>query len=100
QSFRDGDQDSPSRYRFRYGGVSLRADTELGSMTFMSLSAWRRMRARYGTDLDQGPSTLLVGMSDATPEQFSQEFQLQSSEASRLRWLAGVYYIHIAERYG
>ena len=35
----------------------------------------------------------------AKQDQFSQEFQLQSGEASRVRWVAGLYYIHIDERY-
>jgi len=96
---RDGDQDAPSRYRFRYGGVSIKADAEIGSMTFMSLSALRRMHARYGADLDQGPQSLWSGAPTAEQKQFSQEFQLQSREPSRFRWVAGLYYIHIGEQY-
>ena len=33
QGFHDGDHDTPNRFRFRYGGVSLRADAEIGSLT-------------------------------------------------------------------
>ncbi len=32
-------------------------------------------------------------------KQFSQEFQLQSREPSRLEWVAGLYYIRIEEQY-
>src|SRR5688572_16452492 len=39
QDFRDGDQDNSNRYHFRYGGVSFRADADLGPVHFMSLSA-------------------------------------------------------------
>lgn len=99
QNFRDGDQDAPSRYRLRYGGVSIKADAELGSMTFMSMSALRQMHARYGADLDQGPHALWSGSPNAEQKQFSQEFQLQSNESSRIRWTAGLYYIHIEEQY-
>ena len=35
----------------------------------------------------------------AEQDQFSQEFQLQSGESSRVQWVAGLYYIHIDERY-
>ena len=100
QGFRDGDQDAPSRYRFRYGGVSIKADAELGAMTFMSLSALRRMHARYGVGPGPGPQAP-YGRLLRTREQkqFSQEFQLQSSETSPVRWTAGLYYIHIEERY-
>ncbi|MGZ8311334.1 MAG: TonB-dependent receptor [Allosphingosinicella sp.] len=99
QDFRDGDQDAPNRYRFRYGGISVRADVGIGSMNFMSLTALRRMRARYGADLDQGPLPLWSGVPAAEQDQFSQEFQLQSGEASRIPWVAGLYYIQIGERY-
>jgi len=97
--FRDGDQDAPSRFRFRYGGMSLRADVDLGSLTLMSLSALRRMHANYGADLDQGPLPLWSGAPSAEQKQFSQEFQLQSSKSSRVKWVAGLYYIHIGEQY-
>jgi iron complex outermembrane receptor protein len=97
--FRDGDQNAPSRFRFRYGGVSVRADVEIGDMTFMSLSAWRGARARFGFDLDLGPLALLSGTPTAEQKQISQEFQLQSSESSPIRWTAGLYYVRIEEQY-
>ena len=59
--FRDGDQDAPNRFRFRYGGGSIKADVDLGVVTFMSLSALRRTHARYSFDLDLGPLPLLSG---------------------------------------
>jgi outer membrane receptor protein involved in Fe transport len=65
----------------------------------MSLTAARRLDARYGTDLDLGPQPLLSGAPHAKQEQFSQEFQLQSAESSRVRWVAGLYLIGIDERY-
>ncbi|WP_332812501.1 TonB-dependent receptor [Sphingomonas sp.] len=99
QGFRDGDQDEPSRYRLRYGGMSLRADTELGSLTFMSLTALRRLHARFAADLDQGPLPLWSGAPTVEQKQFSQEFQLLSAKNSRLQWTAGLYYIRIVERY-
>jgi iron complex outermembrane receptor protein len=97
--FRDGDQDASSRYRFHYGGASFRADADLGTVTFMSLSALRRMHASYGADLDQGPLALWWGAPTAEQKQLSQEFQLQSREPSRFRWVAGLYYIRFEERY-
>ena len=96
--FRDGDQDWPDRYHFHYGGVSAKAEVELGSLKFMSLSAVRRLRANYATDLDLGPQLLLAGVTAAEQRQFSQEFQLQSGDSSFIRWTAGLYYIHLDER--
>lgn len=97
--FRDGDQDSPVPHRFRYGGGSIRVDKEIGGLTFMSLSALRGMKAGFGNDLDQGPHALWSADVSVRQDQFSQEFQLQSPESSRLRWVAGLYYIHVGERY-
>ena len=99
QDFRDGDQNTPSRYRFRFGGASLRADAQLGSLTLTSITALRGMRARYGTDLDQGPVLLWSGIPYARQEQFSQELQLQSGDSGPLQWVAGLYYINIEVRY-
>ena len=97
--FRNSDQNGLNRYRFRYGGASVRADAEIGNLLFTSISAARRMHARYGTDLDLGPQLLIEGTPTARQRQLSQEFQLGSSGSSRIHWLAGLYYIRIDERY-
>jgi outer membrane receptor protein involved in Fe transport len=97
--FRDSDQNTSSRYHFRYGGGSIKADAELGRVQLMSLTSVRGMNARYGTDLDMGPGLLLAGIPRARQEQFSQELQAQSDASSRIRWVAGLYYIGIDERY-
>ena len=97
--FRDGDQDSSGRFRFRYGGGSARLDLAVGGVDLVSLTAWRRMRARYGNDLDLGPRLLLAGVPTANQDQFSQELQLQSAKAAPVSWVAGLYYIAIQERY-
>ncbi|RYI18341.1 MAG: TonB-dependent receptor, partial [Acetobacteraceae bacterium] len=99
RSYYDGDHDTPNRFRFRYGGISLKADGEIGDLTFMSLTAWRGMRARWSLDLDAGPQPLSLVRPHAEQKQFSQEFQLQSSKASPVIWVAGLYYIHIREQY-
>lgn len=99
QDFRDGDQDTFNRHRFRYGGVSLKADADLGAVTLMSLSALRRMHAESDVDSDRGPLPLLSASPVVAQKQVSQEFQLQSRESSRLRWVAGLYYIRLEERY-
>ena len=99
QDFRDFDEDMPTDYHFHYGGGSLKAEARIGTVNFMSLTAARRMHARYGTDLDMGPTLLITGIANAKQDQFSQELQLQSPDASRLRWVTGLYYIHLEERY-
>jgi iron complex outermembrane receptor protein len=99
QDFHDGDQDTFNRHRFRYGGTSLKAEADLGPVTVMSLSAWRRMRARSDVDSDRGPLPLLSASPVDEQDQLSQEFQLQSAESSRFKWVAGLYYVRIEERY-
>ena len=96
--FRDGDQDASNRYHFRYGGVSLKAQADLGGLTLISLSALRHLRAHYNNDLDQGPNPLFSGHPNIGQQQLSQEFQLQSNPASHVSWLAGLYYFHLDER--
>jgi len=97
--FRDGDQDASNRYHFRYGGALARADLTIGGLPFASLTSIRRMKARYNNDLDLGPLPLLSGHPTADQKQFSQEFQLHSRESSRLRWIAGLFYIRLKESY-
>jgi outer membrane receptor protein involved in Fe transport len=99
QSYGDADQDTTNYYRLSYGGASLRADVEIGGLNLMSLTALRRMRARWALDLDAGPQPLSSATPAALQKQFSQEFQLQSGEASRILWVAGLYYIRIEEQY-
>lgn len=97
--FRDSDHDGSNRMHFKYGGGSLKIEAAIGGINFMSLTALRLVHARYHADLDVGPQPLLFAAPDAEQEQFSQEFQLQSPEEARLSWVAGVYYIHLQERY-
>ena len=99
QDFRDGDQDRSNRHRFRYGGGSARLDADLGGATLMSLSALRALNGRSDVDSDRGPLPLLSASPEVEQEQFSQEFQLQSHQASRLKWVGGLYFIRIDERY-
>jgi outer membrane receptor protein involved in Fe transport len=99
QNFRDGDHDGSNRMHFKYGGASLKAEAEIGDVNMMTIAGVRRMRAHYNADLDLGPQPLLFAAPDAEQDQFSYEFQLQSDDSSRLRWVAGFYYIHIREAY-
>ena len=99
QGFRDFDEDLAQRNHFHYGGLSLQAEAGIGVLKLVSLTAARWLNARYGTDLDGGPTLLLTGIVNAKQDQFSQEFQLQSSETARVKWTAGLYYIGIEERY-
>jgi iron complex outermembrane receptor protein len=93
------DEDASNRSHFRYGGVSMRADADIGGTRLTTLTAFRQMHASWSLDLDVGPLALFSATPDVRQGQFSQEFQLQSAEASRIQWVAGLYYIHIDEHY-
>ena len=99
QGFRNGDHDASNRFHFRYGGLSAKAEAGIGRLNFVSLTAARWMHARYSNDLDLGPMALLSGAPTARQSQFSQELQLQSIEPSPVNWTAGLYYIHLREKY-
>jgi iron complex outermembrane recepter protein len=99
QGFRDYDQDARTRYHFRYGGASATVEANAGSAKIISITAARRLRARYGTDLDMGPNLLLDALANARQKQFSQELQVRSSDFSRGPWIAGLYFVSINERY-
>jgi hypothetical protein len=99
EDFFDRDQDATPGYRFQYGGLSLRADAELGTLSLTSLTAVRAMDARYGVDLDLGPQPLFSGHATAEQDQLSQEVQLHSADGSALQWVAGLYFIRVDERY-
>ncbi len=97
--FQDSHNDTPNRFRFEYGGASLRAEADLGGPTLLSLTALRRMDARWSLDTDTGPQPLTSAFPLAEQDQFSQELQLQSGEGSPVEWVAGLYYIQIDEHY-
>jgi iron complex outermembrane receptor protein len=98
-SFYDGQNDTPNRFRFRYGGASLKAETDIAGATLISLTAWRGMHASWSLDTDTGPQFLTYAIPAADQDQFSQELQLQSPGTSRIQWVAGLYFIDIDERY-
>ncbi|HEY6816071.1 MAG TPA: TonB-dependent receptor [Croceibacterium sp.] len=99
QTFRDHDQDSPARYSFQYGGLSLRAVIEIGKLSLMSLTAVRALAAAYGVDLDLGPTPLFSASVAAKQDQFSQEIQLRSSGDAKLQWVTGLYFLSVEEQY-
>jgi len=57
------------------------------------------MDADWDIDLDGGPLSLFSAGVWAEQDQFSQEFQLQSAEASKIRWVAGLYFLRLEEQY-
>jgi hypothetical protein len=52
----DGNHDTPKPLPLRYGGVSLRAEADIGSLTLMSLTAWRAMTRAGASTSTRGRS--------------------------------------------
>ncbi|MBD3744896.1 MAG: TonB-dependent receptor [Sphingopyxis terrae] len=63
------------------------------SVTFKSITAYRKVTGFWTRDSDHSPATIIQTNSDWKQDQFSQEFQL-GGEAfdKRLNWLIGAYY--------
>jgi iron complex outermembrane receptor protein len=76
------------------GGASLRWDQSLGSLKFMSLTAFRKSKARFVFDYDGTPQPIELIDEVQTDRQFSQEFQLSSPSAGRFSWVVGAFYFN------
>ncbi len=89
-----------SRGETEQWGVALDITREMASMTFRSITGYRDLDDLFRWDLTGGfqvaPETFLPGFdrqSDASADQFSQEFQLQGTAMDdRLNWITGLYY--------
>jgi iron complex outermembrane recepter protein len=73
-------------------GVALRLDSVLGATDLRSITAWRRLDARFARDGDNTPFTFRETYNDDRQEQFSQELQWSGSTSERrLDWVSGLY---------
>ncbi|MFA5525171.1 MAG: TonB-dependent receptor, partial [Tissierellales bacterium] len=76
------------------GGSQLRIDYDFDAFTFSSITGYRYNRYAGGADLDATSAPLLHGFAFRPGEQtedYSQEFQLVSSNEGRIDWLAGIF---------
>jgi iron complex outermembrane receptor protein len=78
--------------RFRGGGGSLTAKQDLGELSLVSITAYRRSRFRTRFDVDRLPIFVNNGDVTVADHQFSQELQLTSPQQGKLRWVLGGYY--------
>jgi len=75
-------------------GLSAVVDWRIDErMALKSVTAFRHMKARVGTDLDDSPYPIIGTDEDQHQRQFSQEFNLSGrSFGDALDWLVGAYY--------
>ncbi len=76
----------------RSGGVSLRADYTLGSLTITSLSSFERDDKNHPEDTDSGPNRLLEINFGVHSTDVSQELRISQSTET-YNWLVGFYYL-------
>lgn len=75
-------------------GLSLRIDYDWDSVLLTSITSWNDLDEDYQNDQDWSPLDALTGFDTRENEQWSQELRLTSLGASRLDWVAGIYFYH------
>lgn len=73
-------------------GVSGTLEHEFSAVTLSSITAYRKTHFTLDLDADGGPPFILRFRAGTLQKQFSQEFQLASSDSGPLKWTAGLYY--------
>jgi iron complex outermembrane receptor protein len=66
---------------------------DLGWANLISISGYSDVDVERPTDSDWTPLTILHAFVDQHDNGFTQELQLQSSADSRIKWIAGAYYL-------
>ena len=79
--------------------TSLRIDQKLGELSLVSLTGYRNSRIFVLNDYDYTPLNYFNATLPDKEKQVSQEIQLLSAPASRLNWIAGLYYLHLESAY-
>lgn len=89
------DHDTPWRSGNELGGVSLNVDTEIGSGTLTSTTAWRYWNWDPSNDRDfTGLQALSKSQNPAEHRNWSQEFRYAGKISSQLSGVVGVFYIN------
>ena len=73
-------------------GGSVTIDHDFGGVRFVSISGYIDTESKYRNDQDHTPLLLLHLDFDSFSRTFSQEFQLQSPDDTRLQWVVGAFY--------
>ncbi len=88
------DHDTPWRSGNELGGVSLNINTEIGSGTLTSTTAWRYWNWDPSNDRDfTGLQALAKSQNPAKHRNWSQEFRYAGEITSRLSGVVGVFFI-------
>lgn len=72
--------------------VSLKLDANLDRVRLVSISAYQEMNGLNRVDLDLGPTFINYTAQYLEEQTLTQEFQVLSSESSKLQWILGAFY--------
>jgi iron complex outermembrane recepter protein len=78
--------------RVNTGGVSLNIDHDFGNFRFVSISSYRQSSSEFATDQDGTPLPISDIVIPSATSDWTQEFQLQSGNASKIKWTLGTFY--------
>lgn len=81
------------------GGVSLAIDQQIGTISFKSITAFRRNVQGFRFDYDGTPSDIQAIDVRLPSKQFTQEVQLTSASQGRFTWLLGGFYMNAQAKY-
>ncbi len=85
----------PNRSDLDLWGAALTGEWNLGNVQLKSITAYRTLRAIFGRDGDNSPSSYISTFQHDWQAQVSQELQLNgNSFNSRLKWTTGLYYFN------
>jgi iron complex outermembrane recepter protein len=79
-------------------GVSLRLDHDAGWARLVSISAYRKSSLFYVVDQESVP-LIITATIDTNTKNLTQEFQILSAEDSRLKWIAGSFFMRSRAAY-
>lgn len=83
----------------RTGGVSLHVTQDLGGVSLVSISAYRKARSHTGLDQDVTPAVILDANIKTKSTEWTQELQLQSDKTGAFKWIIGGYYFNYKAGY-
>lgn len=87
------DRTVPSISRSDQDSYLARLTWDLGSMTFTSLSTYRKIDFSWINDGDGFDTFFVTYFQTDASKQFTQEFQLASAGDGNLEWILGAYYL-------
>ena len=89
------DLDTPLRAKQTLGGVSLRADLDLGGGTLTSVTAWRTWDWQPSSDRDfTGLPITTVSANPSKQSQVTQELRYASSGKNKIDYVIGAFFFH------